>query len=114
MKNDPRITRVGKVLRQTSIDELPQLFNVLFGTMSMVGPRPHEPEEVAQYQRHHLKLFNIKPGITGMAQVSGRSNLLFEEEVRLDTYYLENWSFWLDIQIILKTFVVVVLGKDVA
>lgn len=112
MKNDPRITKVGKILRQTSLDELPQLFNVLSGQMSLVGPRPHEPEEVAKYEKQQLRLFNIKPGITGMAQVSGRSNLLFEEEVRLDTYYIENWSFFLDVQILLKTFIVVFLRKD--
>lgn len=103
MKNDPRITRFGKFLRRTSIDELPQLFNVLKGNISLVGPRPHEPEEVSRYQKHHKKLLTIKPGVTGMAQVSGRSDLSFEEEVRLDVYYIENWSLRLDLQLLLKT-----------
>lgn len=103
MKRDPRITRVGRFIRRTSLDELPQLWNVLKGEMSLVGPRPHEPEEVARYNTHHKKLLTIKPGITGMAQTSGRSDLTFEEEVRLDTYYIENWSPRLDLQILLKT-----------
>lgn len=104
IKDDPRITRMGRVLRKTSIDELPQLINVLKGEMSLVGPRPHLPEEVAQYQKHHKFVLTIKPGITGMAQTSGRSDLDFEEEIRLDTYYVEHWSLWLDIKMILKTF----------
>lgn len=103
MKNDPRITRFGRFIRKTSLDELPQLWNVLKGDMSLVGPRPHEPAEVARYEKHHRKLLSIKPGITGMAQTSGRSDLTFEEEVRLDTYYIENWSMRLDLQILLKT-----------
>jgi exopolysaccharide biosynthesis polyprenyl glycosylphosphotransferase len=103
INNDPRITRVGQFIRKTSLDELPQLLNVLTGTMSLVGPRPHEPEEVARYERHHKKLLTVKPGMTGMAQVSGRSNLSFEEEVRLDTYYIENWSLSLDFQIMVRT-----------
>ena len=107
MKNDPRITRFGRILRRTSLDELPQIFNVLRGEMSLVGPRPHEPEEVAQYQIWHRKLLNIKPGITGLAQISGRSDLSFEEEVRLDLYYLQNWSFLFDIEILIKTIPVV-------
>jgi len=110
IKDDPRVTRVGKFLRKTSIDELPQLFNVLKGEMSLVGPRPHLPEEVAQYQKHHKFVLAIKPGITGLAQTSGRSDLNFEEEVRLDTYYIEHWSLWLDIVIIFKT--IGVLFKD--
>jgi len=103
MKNDPRITRVGKILRRTSIDELPQLFNVLRGEMSLIGPRPHEPNEVARYQIWHKRLLNIKPGITGLAQISGRSDLSFDEEARLDIYYLQNWSFILDLEILIKT-----------
>ncbi|MFA5021594.1 MAG: sugar transferase [Patescibacteria group bacterium] len=102
-KADPRITRVGKFIRRFSIDELPELFLVLIGKMSLVGPRPHEIEEVEKYQRHHKKLLTIKPGITGLAQVSGRSDLNFEEEVKLDTYYIENWSLGLDLQILFKT-----------
>lgn len=100
---DPRITRVGRFIRKTSIDELPQLFNVLTGDMSLVGPRPHEPEEVARYEARHKKLLTVKPGMTGMAQVSGRSNLSFEDEVRLDTYYIEHWSLGLDMTILVRT-----------
>lgn len=111
MKNDPRITRAGRFLRKTSIDELPQLFNVLAGNMSLVGPRPHEPEEVERYKKHHHKLLNIKPGMTGMAQVSGRSDLSFEEEVKLDVTYIENWSFGLDLQILFKTPFVLLIKK---
>lgn len=103
MKNDPRITKIGRVLRKFSLDELPQLFNVLSGEMSLVGPRPHEPEEVSNYQKGYKKLLTIKPGITGMAQVSGRSDLLFAEEAKLDIFYIENWSLLLDMVIIFKT-----------
>ncbi|MFH1838551.1 MAG: sugar transferase [Candidatus Kuenenbacteria bacterium] len=102
-ENDPRITGVGKFIRKFSIDELAEFFLVLAGKMSLVGPRPHEIEEVEKYKKHHKRLFDIKPGITGMAQVSGRSDLDFEEEVRLDTYYIENWSLLLDLKILLKT-----------
>lgn len=101
--NDPRITRVGKFIRRWSIDELPQFFNVLIGNMSIIGPRPHQPREVAKYEHHHKKLLSIKPGITGLAQISGRSDLSFEEEVKLETYYIENWSFLLDLSIIFRT-----------
>ncbi|MFA5318207.1 MAG: sugar transferase [Patescibacteria group bacterium] len=101
--NDPRLTKVGRFIRRWSIDEFPQFFNVLFGSMSLVGPRPHQPREVARYERHHKKVLAIKPGITGLAQISGRSDLTFEEEVKLDTYYIENWSLLLDISIILRT-----------
>ncbi|MBI4653174.1 sugar transferase [Candidatus Kuenenbacteria bacterium] len=102
-ENDPRITRVGKFIRKFSIDELAEFFLVLRGRMSLVGPRPHEIKEVEKYQKHHKRLLDIKPGITGMAQVSGRSDLDFEEETRLDTYYIENWSLLLDLKILLKT-----------
>lgn len=101
--NDPRITRVGKFLRRWSIDEMPQFFLVLAGKMSLVGPRPHEPEEVAQYTRIQRRVLSVKPGITGLAQISGRSDLDFHEEIRLDTFYIENWSLKLDIIILLKT-----------
>lgn len=114
MQRDPRITRVGQFIRKTSLDELPQLFNVFAGSMSLVGPRPHEPEEVARYATHHKKLLTIKPGISGMAQVSGRSNLTFEEEVRLDTYYIEHWSLGLDIQIIMRTPLAILNTKSAA
>jgi exopolysaccharide biosynthesis polyprenyl glycosylphosphotransferase len=103
IKDDPRITRVGKFIRRFSIDELPELFLVFMGRMSLVGPRPHLPEEVAQYKKHHRKLLTLKPGMTGLAQIFGRSDLDFEDEVRLDTYYIENWSLGLDLQILLKT-----------
>lgn len=111
MTDDPRITKFGKFIRQFSIDELPQLFNVLKGEMSLVGPRPHEPEEVAHYENHHKKLLGIKPGITGLAQISGRSDLKFEEETKLDVYYIENWSLKLDLQILFRTPVVVLSRK---
>lgn len=111
MKNDPRITRFGKFLRRTSLDELPQLINVIKGEMSLVGPRPHEPEEVAQYEKYQRRLLNIKPGITGFAQLFGRADLPFEEEAKLDIYYLENWSIWKDFEIILKTIPLVIFGK---
>jgi len=114
MTNDPRITRVGRFIRRTSVDELPNFVNVLLGKMSVVGPRPHEPEEVAKYQKHHKKLLAIKPGISGLAQVSGRSNLNFEEEARLDIYYVENWSLWKDIEIIIRTLFVVIGRRNVS
>ncbi|MEY4723540.1 MAG: hypothetical protein RLZZ324_1053 [Candidatus Parcubacteria bacterium] len=103
IKGDPRVTRVGKFIRRFSIDELPELFLVLSGRMSLVGPRPHLPEEVARYDSRHRRVLTLKPGITGMAQVSGRADLTFEEEVRLDTFYVENWSPWLDLAIFLRT-----------
>jgi exopolysaccharide biosynthesis polyprenyl glycosylphosphotransferase len=104
MKRDPRVTRVGRVLRKTRIDELPQLFNVLRGEMSLLGPRPHLPSEVERYQKHHIKLFTIKPGMSGMAQVSGSSGLPFAQEAKLDIGYIENWSLWLDVVLLFKTF----------
>ncbi len=103
IKNDPRKTLVGSFIEKYSIDELPQFFNVLFGSMSLVGPRPHQKREVEKYMDYHRRLLTIKPGVTGMAQVSGRSELDFEDEYKLDLYYIENWSLWLDIQICLKT-----------
>jgi exopolysaccharide biosynthesis polyprenyl glycosylphosphotransferase len=103
IKDDPRITRVGKFLRRYSIDELPELFLVFMGRMSLVGPRPHLPEEVAKYENYHRKTLTIKPGITGLAQISGRSDLLFEEEAKLDIYYIENWSLGFDLSILFKT-----------
>lgn len=103
LKEDPRITRVGKFIRRWSMDELPELFNVFIGKMSLVGPRPHEVEEVDKYEKHHKKVLAIKPGITGLAQISGRSDLSFEEEIKLDTFYIENWSMALDLWILVKT-----------
>ena len=107
IENDPRITRVGRFIRKYSIDELPQLLNVLTGKMSLVGPRPHLPEEVAKYRPHHRRVLEIKPGITGLGQISGRSDLDFEEEVALDVWYIENWSIWFDLKILWKTIGVV-------
>ena len=104
MKDDPRITRVGRFLRKGRIDELPQMINVLKGNMSLVGPRPHEPQEVAKYERHHKKVLMIKSGLTGLAQINGAQDLSFEEEVTLDRHYIEHWSLRKDISIILKTF----------
>lgn len=101
--NDPRVTKFGRFIRRWSIDELPQFFNVLGGSMSIVGPRPHQPREVEQYKKHHKKVLTLKPGITGMAQISGRSDLSFEEEVRLDVFYIEKWSLFLDFIIFIKT-----------
>jgi exopolysaccharide biosynthesis polyprenyl glycosylphosphotransferase len=112
IKDDPRITRVGKFIRRWSIDELPELFLVFIGRMSLIGPRPHLPEEVAKYEQHHRKVLTIKPGITGMAQISGRSDLAFEEEVKLDMYYIENWSLLLDLSILLKTPLAVLKHRD--
>lgn len=114
IKNDPRVTRFGKFLRRTRLDEFPQLVNVFRGEMSLVGPRPHEPEEVAQYKKGHMKLLMIKPGITGMAQVAGSSDLDFEREAKLDIYYIENWSLFLDLIILVKTFFIFLRGDDSA
>jgi len=101
--NDPRITATGAFLRSHRLDELPQFFNVIKGNISLVGPRPHEPREVEKYQDHHKRVFAIKPGLTGFAQISGASNLPFEEEVKLDRYYIEHWSIRKDFSIVLKT-----------
>ena len=111
MKNDPRITPIGSFLRRFSIDELPQLFNVFRGDMSLIGPRPPLLSEVEQYEKHVHRRFLMKPGITGLWQVSGRSNLSWEESVRLDLYYVENWSMLGDISILWRT-VRAVLARD--
>lgn len=103
VKDDPRITKVGKWLRRSSLDELPQLFNVIHGEMSIVGPRPPIPYEVEEYDLRHRKRLDMKPGITGLWQVSGRNRVSFEEMVQIDQYYIENWSLWLDLKIILMT-----------
>lgn len=112
IKNDPRVTKIGKIIRRWSIDELPELFLVFMGRTSLVGPRPHLPEEVAKYEQRHKKVLTIKPGMTGLAQISGRSDLNFEEEVKLDTYYVENWSFLFDISILLKTPLAVIRHRE--
>ena len=111
IKDDPRITPLGRFMRRYSIDELPQLLNVFFGHMSLVGPRPPLPREVAKYNAWQLKRLRVRPGITGPWQVSGRSLLPFEDMVRLDIYYIENWSLWLDIKILLRTVPVVLTGR---
>ncbi|MCD4670146.1 MAG: sugar transferase [Actinomycetia bacterium] len=111
MKRDPRITGVGRFIRRFSIDELPQIINVLKGELSLVGPRPPIPEEVEQYDEWEMKRMNVKQGITGLWQVSGRSELSFDEMARLDLYYIQNWSIEMDIKIILKTIPTVLFGK---
>ena len=103
MRDDPRVTPIGKILRRYSLDELPQLFNVFFGSMSIVGPRPPLPREVEQYAEHVHRRFLVKPGITGLWQVSGRSNLDWDETVRLDLFYVENWTTTGDLIILWKT-----------
>jgi len=109
--NDPRITGLGKILRRTSIDEFPQLFNILKGDMSLVGPRPIVDAEIAKYGDDYDRVFSIKPGLTGLWQVSGRSDSNYFDRVSYDIYYLQSWSIWLDLWIIFKTFGVVLMGK---
>lgn len=110
LKKDPRITRVGKFLRQTSLDELPQLWNVLVGEMSMVGPRPIVKEEVWRYGDKFDLYLQVLPGLTGLWQVSGRNNVTYDERVNFDAYYVRNWSVWLDIYILIRTIKVVLAG----
>ena len=112
MRDDPRITRIGRLLRRLSLDELPQLWNVLSGDMSVVGPRPPIPYEVEAYELWHRRRLDMKPGVTGLWQVSGRNRLTFDEMVKLDLFYIENWSPLLDLKIILKTLPVMVRGDD--
>jgi len=114
MKNDPRVTSIGKIMRKLSLDELPQMINVLKGEMSLVGTRPPTPDEVSKYQKWHHRRISIRPGITGLWQVSGRNKINnFDEIVKLDLKYIDNWSIWLDIKIILKT-VLVLFERDSA
>ena len=108
IKDDPRLTRVGRLLRRTSLDELPQLWNVLRGDMSLVGPRPPVPSEVAQYAPGQEARLLVPGGISGLWQVSGRSELSFNDMVRLDIEYIERWSLWLDLSILLRTAAVVI------
>jgi lipopolysaccharide/colanic/teichoic acid biosynthesis glycosyltransferase len=108
---DPRVTRVGRFLRRTSLDELPQLWNVIRGEMSLVGPRPPIPYEVKKYGRDHFHRLAALPGITGLWQVSGRCETTFEEMVQLDLNYIKNQSIWLDLQILLKTLPAVISEK---
>jgi lipopolysaccharide/colanic/teichoic acid biosynthesis glycosyltransferase len=111
IRNDPRVTRVGRFLRKTSVDELPQLWNVLRGEMSLVGPRPALPEEAALWSADLRDRLRVQPGITGMWQVSGRSNTSFEEYSRLDLYYVDNWSLLTDLSILGKTLPSVLLQR---
>lgn len=110
-KNDPRITRSGKFLRKTSLDELPQLLNILLGNMSLVGPRPEVPDIVKHYTPEQRLRLNVLPGVTGLAQVNGRSELTLGETLAYDVEYVRRWSFWLDLSILWKTFFVVFSGK---
>jgi lipopolysaccharide/colanic/teichoic acid biosynthesis glycosyltransferase len=103
LKSDPRVTRVGNLIRRMSLDELPQLINVLKREMSLVGPRIITPEEVEKYNKWDINLMTVRPGITGLWQVSGRSDITYEERVRLDMHYIRNWSIWLDIQLLFQT-----------
>ena len=106
IKNDPRLTKAGKIIRKFRLDEFPQFINVLKGELSLVGPRPHEPEEVSQYPEQYKNLPMAKAGITGLSQVSGASGLPFLKELELDNYYLKNRSIWFDLKIVLKTFLI--------
>ena len=110
LRDDPRITRVGRILRRMSLDEVPQLLNVLRGDMSVVGPRPPIPYEVEAYELRHRKRLDMKPGLTGLWQVSGRNRLPFEEMVKLDLFYIENWSLLFDLKIVLRTVLVMMRG----
>jgi exopolysaccharide biosynthesis polyprenyl glycosylphosphotransferase len=111
MKKDPRITLVGRAIRRYSLDELPQLFNVFAGRMSLVGPRPPLPGEVQRYSQRHLKRLQVLPGMTGVWQISGRSNLNFDEMIKLDLYYVDNWSIWMDLSILLLTIPAILTGR---
>ena len=111
MKHDPRITRVGRLIRKLSIDELPQLYNVLKGDMSLVGPRPHPPKEVELYTLTDLRRLDATPGLTCFWQVSGRSHINFETQVRLDVQYIESQSLWGDLKLLLKTIPAVLTGR---
>ena len=111
LRQDPRVTRIGRFMRRFSLDELPQVINVLKGEMSLVGPRPHILAEVAHYQEWQKKKFDVLPGLTGLTQVSGRKDLTLEDMIKLDIYYIENWSVWLDFKIILQTIPIVFSGR---
>ena len=112
MKDDPRITKVGKFIRKTSIDEFPQFYNVLKGDMSLVGTRPPTEEEFMQYEERHKRRLSLKPGLTGLWQVKGRSEITdFEEVVKLDLEYIDNWSIWLDIKLLIETVFVVLFQR---
>lgn len=107
LKNDPRITKLGNFLRKTSLDELPQMLNILKGEMSFIGPRPVVDGEIEKYGTNKAKLLSVKPGLTGYWQVNGRSNTTYEERMNMELYYVDNCSLWLDIKIFFKTFIAV-------
>ena len=111
IKDDPRITPIGRFLRHTSFDEIPQLFNVIRGEMSLVGPRPALPHEVAQYDEFQRGRLAVKPGMTGLWQIRGRSDISFDEGMLMDLYYIENWSLRLYFQTLLRTIPVVIFGR---
>lgn len=111
LDDDPRVSRFGQFMRKTSLDELPQLFNVLFGDMSLVGPRPIIPAELEHYGDRSASFLALKPGITGLWQISGRSDISYEDRVKLDIYYVENWSLWLDLRILVKTVLTIFSGR---
>jgi len=111
IRNDPRITRVGKFLRKYSLDELPQLFNVVKGDMSLVGPRPLPVDQIEHHDLRQFRRLRVRPGITGLWQISGRSDASFRRLLRWDLWYISNWSFWLDISILWQTIPVVLKGK---
>ena len=111
LKHDPRVTRVGAVLRKFSLDELPQLFNILKQEMSLVGPRIITPDEITRYGEHGEQRLTVMPGLTGLWQVSGRSDTSYNERIQLDMAYIDDWSLWLDIKIVLKTIPAVVKGE---
>jgi lipopolysaccharide/colanic/teichoic acid biosynthesis glycosyltransferase len=112
IKNDPRVTRIGRFLRRFRLDEFPQLINVLRGEMSLVGPRPYEPEEIAAYPEQYRHLYLAKGGVTGLSQISGSSSLSFQKTLELDDYYLKNRNVWLDIKIIGKTLAIILTDHN--
>jgi Undecaprenyl-phosphate galactose phosphotransferase WbaP len=111
LRDDPRITRMGRFLRRTSLDELPQIWNVIKGEMSLIGPRPIVEAEVPKYGIHYKLFSSVKPGMSGLWQVSGRSDIDYAERVALDVYYIQSWSLWLDIHILFRTVAVVLWGR---
>ena len=111
LKNDPRITKIGEILRTTSIDEFPQFINIFLGNMTLVGPRPYLPREKEDMGMYYESIIKCKPGITGYWQVNGRSSTTFEKRLELDNYYIENRSLWLDIKIIIKTAMQIIVKK---
>ena len=111
LHDDPRVTRIGRFLRKTSLDELPQLWNVLWGEMSLTGPRPVVDAEVPKYEKDYELYRRIRPGMSGFWQVSGRSDTDYKERVAMDVYYVRNWSVWLDIIILVRTVKIVLLGR---